>query len=92
MDVLLVSPVLEDAERSWKFRQPGMPEFGAVMKDRGFLDAIARQEVHEELRFGIPMRVEIEFKERFDGALWQIEERNVARVIRPVVQRSELPF
>lgn len=92
MDVTLVSPVLEDAERSWKFRQPGMPEFGAVMKDRGFLDAIGRGEVHQELRFGIPMAIEIEFKERFETGLWVPVERSVVRVITPKVQRSELPF
>lgn len=92
LNVLLVSPVLEDAERSWKFRQPGMPEFGAVMRDRGFLAAIARREVHEQMRFGIQMRVEIEFKEHLEGGVWLIDERSVVRVISPIVDRSELPF
>lgn len=92
LDVLLVSPVLEEAERSWRFKQQGMPEFGAVMRDKGFLSAMGNREVHEELRFGIPMQIEIEFKERLDGEAWIVEERSVTRVITPKVDRSELPF
>jgi len=92
MHVTLVSPVLEDTERSWRFRQPGLPEFGAVMKDRGFLAAMASRAVHEELRFGIPMEIEVEFKEKFEGGIWVPVERNVLRVIQPTVDRNELPL
>lgn len=90
--VTLVSPVLENAERSWRFREPGMPEFGAVMRDKGFLDAIGRHAVHQELQFGIPMVIEVEFKERFDSGQWVPVERSVIRVIEPKVDRGELPF
>lgn len=92
LEVLLVSPVLEEAERSWKFREPGMPEFGAVMRDKGFLAAIGRREVHEELRFGIPMTIELEIKERLEGEAWMPAERNVLRVVKPEVDRAELPL
>lgn len=92
MDVTLVSPVLEDAERSWRFRQPGLPEFGAVMRDKGFLAAIGRRGVHEELRFGIPMKIEVEFKELFEGGIWMPQERSVLRVLEPKVDRGELPL
>ncbi len=92
LDVLLVSPVLEEAERSWKFREPGMPEFGAVMRDKGFLAALGQRAVHEELRFGIPMVIELEIKEQQQGEIWVPVERNVLRVITPKVDRAELPL
>lgn len=90
LDVMLVSPVLRNAERSWKFMVPGMPEFGAVMKDKGFLDALARGDVHIEMREGIPMVIQIEFKEHMEGAVWVTDERNVVEVISPQFDRNDL--
>lgn len=88
--VTLVSPVLENAERSWRFRLQGLPEFGAVMRDREFLTAIEHGGVHEELRQGIQMEIRIEFRERFEGGVWRTVERNVLEVIRPTYDRSRL--
>ncbi|WP_298196035.1 hypothetical protein [Novosphingobium sp.] len=92
LDVVLVSPVLRNAERSWRFLRPGLPEFGAVMKDRGFLDALVRGGIHVELREGISMKVEIEYKERREGNLWITEDRAVLRVIEPNYDRGGLSF
>jgi hypothetical protein len=90
MEVILVSPVLEGKERSWKFREFGMPEFGAVMKDHDFLDAIARGALHQEFRFGIEMVIEVEVKEVLENDVWVPAERSVLRVIRPYVGREDL--
>lgn len=92
IEVTLVSPVLEDAERSWRFRQQGLPEFGAFMRDRQFLSAIGSRALHEEMRFGIPMTIEVEFKERFENGVWVPTERSVIQVISPEFKRSELPL
>lgn len=89
-EVILVSPVLDHAERSWKFREPGMPEFGAVMKDGRFLEALGEREIHEELRFGITMIVDIEIKEKRHGGLWVPDERAVVRVRSPSIGRPDL--
>lgn len=90
IEVTLVSPVLENAERSWRFRMPGLPEFGAVMRDREFLAAIEQGEVHEELRQGIQMEITVEFKDRFEGGVWRTVERNVIEVSRPTFDRNRL--
>lgn len=92
MDVELVSPVLRNAERSWRFLRAGLPEFGAVMKDKAFLEAIGRGGVHVEMREGISMKVRIEFKERLVGPLWITEERSVIEVLAPSYDKGELPF
>lgn len=89
-DLILVSPVLEGRERSWKFREPGMPEFGAVMRDHEFLDAIGRGALHQEFRFGIVMTVDLEIKEVLENDVWVPAERSVVRVIRPYIGREDL--
>ena len=91
-EVTLISPVLENSERSWRFIRGGMPEFGAVMRDKGFLDAIESGGVHVELRKGIQMVLEIQFKERFEGGVWLTMERSVIRVIEPGYERGGLGF
>lgn len=91
-DVTLVSPVLENSERSWRFIRAGMPEFGAVMRDKGFLEAIELGGVHVELRKGIQMSLEIQFKERFEAGVWLTLERSVIRVLQPSYDRGGLGF
>lgn len=91
-DVTLISPVLENAERSWRFIRPGLPEFGAVMRDKAFLEAIEHGGVHVELRKGIQMMVELQFRERFEGGVWVTIERSVVRVISPTYDRGEFDF
>lgn len=89
-EVILVSPVLDHAHRSWRFREPGMPEFGAVMKDRAFLEALGQREIHEELRFGISMTIDLEIKEKKHGGLWVPDQRSVVRVRTPAIGAPDL--
>ena len=91
-DVTLISPVLENAERSWRFLRPGMPELGAVMRDKAFLRAIEHGGLHVELRKGIQMEIEIQFRERLEEGVWMTLERSVLKVIRPTYDRGEFEF
>jgi hypothetical protein len=91
-ELTLVSPVLENSERSWRFIRAGMPEFGAVMRDKAFLEAIEIGGVHVELRKGIQMIVEIQFKERFENGVWVTLERNVLKVLQPSYDPGGLRF
>lgn len=83
MVVILVSPTLKDAERSWKFQVGSLPEFGALMKDHGFLNAFAAGRIGIPLRPGVEMDIELETKEEFEGEVWVVKERSVVRVYRP---------
>lgn len=83
MPVVLISPVLKDAERSWKFQFGKLPEFGAVMRDKTFLSALASGGVLVPLRPGVEMLIELETKEELEGESWTVKERNVLRVISP---------
>jgi hypothetical protein len=91
-ELTLVSPVLENSERSWRFIRAGTPEFGAVMRDKGFLEAIEIGGVHVELRKGIRMVVEIQLKERFENGVWITLERSVLKVLQPSYDRGGLGF
>ncbi len=92
--VILVSPTLKDAERSWRFQAGSLPEFGAVMKDHAFLDALLAGRVALPLRAGVEMEIELETKQELVGGLWTVKERNVVRVIRPGLldDPNQLPF
>jgi len=92
VEVTLVSPVLENVERSWRFIRAGFPEFGAVMRDKAFLAAVEHGGVHIELRKGIQMLLEMEFREKFENNLWVTLERSVLQVLRPTYDRGELDF
>lgn len=81
--VTLVSPILKDAERRWRFQTGSLPEFGATMKDHDFLEGVRQGDIEIPLRIGIEMLVELEVKEEFEDGVWVTKERNVMRVIKP---------
>ena len=92
LDVIVVTPRLENAPRSWTFRQEGIPgTFNAIMKDKRFLAALDRQAVKEQFRSNISMRVRLEVKERNVDGEWKVVRagRSVVEVISPrSVRRS----
>jgi hypothetical protein len=80
MTVVLISPILKNADRSWRFQMGSMPEFGAAMKDQAFLETVLTGQTALPLRAGLEMDIQLETKEeRIDG-LWTVKERSVARV------------
>lgn len=94
LPVVLVSPTLKDAERSWRFQAGTLPEFGAVMKDHAFLDALVAGRVALPLRAGVEMQIELETKQEKVGDVWVVRERNVLRVIQPAIldDPNQLPL
>ena len=89
LDVILVAPDLENAHKTWVFRQEGIPgTIRAIMKDDNFLAALERSAVRERFRTDIPMRIEIEIKQRMENGEWKVKRkgRSVIRVISPEVR------
>ncbi|MDR7153874.1 hypothetical protein J2W40_000677 [Sphingobium xenophagum] len=89
LDVVLVTPRLENAPRAWTFRQEGIPgNFNAVMKDKKFLAALERSAVRESLRLNIPMRIRMEIKQRKTDGEWKVmrQGRSVVEVVSPLVE------
>ncbi|MDQ2065076.1 hypothetical protein Q9295_01720 [Xinfangfangia sp. CPCC 101601] len=86
LDVVLVTPRLENAKRAWTFRQEGMPgTFTAVMADPEFLAALADNKIRERIRLNIPMKIKLEIKEiKVDGE-WRVKRRgrSVIEVLSP---------
>ncbi|WP_340109683.1 hypothetical protein [Pikeienuella sp. HZG-20] len=88
LDVILVSPQLENAERVWIFRQEGISgRIRAVMKDKSFLAALEQSAIRETLRANIPMRIRLRIRQRLDGGEWKVTRggRSVVEVISPSV-------
>jgi len=90
LDVVLVTPRLENARRAWTFRQEGIPgTINAEMTDRQFLDALDRPGgIRENIRANIPMRIELEIDQKRVGGEWKLKQRGrrVAKVISPAVE------
>jgi hypothetical protein len=88
LDVILVSPDLENAHKTWIFKQEGIPgTIRAVMKDDEFLAALERSAVRERFRTEIPMKIRLAIKERREGGRWRVVRggRSVVEVISPEV-------
>ncbi len=91
--VHLVSPVLLQSRRRWKFSfHEG--EFGASIKDRRFLVKLLRGQISIPMIAGIEMDVKLETKEEKVGKVWVINSRNILRVyrVRQLPLQKELPL
>jgi len=80
MRVIILSPVLEVSNRRWKFAT-AQGEFGAAIKDRGFLEKIVAGQTRVRMRGGVELDVELETKERLIDGVWTVVERNVLHVL-----------
>lgn len=82
MDVVIVKPALVKTPRSWTFREEGMPEFDAVMRDP---DVLAAGGLPETMHDGITIRVQMEFREIQVEGEWQLVRagRSVTKVLDP---------
>ena len=88
LDVTLVSPVLINQPRSWRFQlEAGLPEFNAVMRDKNFLSALEKSYIQEQLRTHIQMTIRLEVREEKRGGAWVVPRggRSVVEVIAPQV-------
>lgn len=86
LDVILVTPQLENAPRVWVFRQEGIAgTIRAEMKDKRFLAALDRSGIRETLRANIPMRIRLEIKQRYVDGEWKVTRRgrSVVEVVHP---------
>ena len=89
LDVFLVTPQLVKEPKTWRFRQEGLPPFGAVMRDKVFLAALDRNEIRESMRTNIPMKIKIEVRQRLIDGEWTDVQRTraVVEVISPKVRQ-----
>ena len=83
-DVILVKPVLVPEERRWTFAREGL-EFSALMTDKAVLQAIHDRTLPLQLAEGVTMKIEIQYRERFDGKVWlpMPGSHRVKRVLAP---------
>jgi hypothetical protein len=87
----LISPVLMQSDRRWKFRI-GQDEFGAAVKDRGFVERVLAGEMRVRLKAGIEIDAELETVEELEAGVWTVKERRVMKVfgMREPAQNSDL--
>lgn len=83
-DVVLIRPVLVGTPRRWTFARDGV-EFSATMNDQTVLEAIKTRSASIPFAEGVMMKVEMVYKEEFDGSVWRAipKTRSVRRVLSP---------
>ena len=83
-DVVLIRPVLVGKPRRWTFAREGV-EFSATMADQAVLAAVRDKTLSIPFAEGVMMKIEVAYKERFDGAVWRpiAKTRTVRRVLSP---------
>lgn len=83
-DVVLIRPVLVGKPRRWTFARDGV-EFSATMNDQTVLEAIRDKSASIPFAEGVMMRIELVYKEEFDGSVWRAipKTRSVRRVLSP---------
>ncbi len=79
MTVVLVSPVLVEGKRRWKFRGPH-GEFGAPVKDADFIHSVLIGTTPVPMVAGIVMDIEVETDEERTDGVWIPGDRRVTRV------------
>lgn len=89
VDVILISPVLLESARKWRFKGEG-PEFGAQIKDKEFLKSVVDGSYHLEMKGGLKMTIELERIESFEGGVWKTNEISVLKVIKSENGPSQL--
>ncbi len=90
--VTLVSPVLVQGKRKWKFKQ-GKTEFGAPILDDRFLKRVLSGREPILMSDGITMKVKMTTKEhRLDGVVWEIVERSIDEVIEVILPPTQTHF
>lgn len=84
-DVVLIRAPFVHEPRNWTFSRDGLT-FSARMEDPSFLAAIAQGTVPITLQEGVLMKLELEFRERLSGQVWEYMDRTrrVVRVLAPL--------
>jgi len=82
--VTLLQAPFYNSPRHWVFARDGM-KFSAQMHDAVFLQAITDRTIPIALQEGVTMQVEIEYRERLKGQIWEYvpDSRKIVRVLSP---------
>jgi len=91
-DVILLKPVASSKPRRWTFIKDGLP-FSALMTDKRVLAAIHDRTFPLQIAEGVMMKLEIRYRERFDGKVWipQPDTFRVVRVLSPALPALAQP-
>lgn len=92
-DVILIKPVAIPEERRWTFAREGL-EFSALMADKRILEAIHDRTLPIQVAEGIAMKIDIQYRERFDGNVWVpiTGSHRVKRVLHPLPPAPTTPL
>lgn len=86
LDVILVSPNLDNPRLTWVFRQEGIPgTIKAAMADEKFLSALENSQVREKFHSPIHMKIKLEIIQVQKNGGWAVKHggRSVVEVISP---------
>lgn len=92
--VILVSPVLLESNRKWRFRS-GTGEFGASIDDQKFLLDVLSGRRSVPMKAGIQLDVELKtIEEKTPDGLWRPVDRHILRIseMREPAHQSSMDF
>jgi hypothetical protein len=85
----LISPVLlEDSPRRWRVIG-AEGEFGASVKDEGFLKSLTHGKVKVPMVANIQLVVLLQTKEEFHDGAWKVNERNILKVYQVIPPHTQ---
>jgi len=92
-DVVLIKPVMVAEPRRWTFTRDGL-QFTALMKDEAVLAAIHDRTLPIQIAEGIMMKVEVRWREKYDGHAWlpSPQSRTITKVLVPRIAGAPLPL
>lgn len=88
LDVILVSPNLDNPKLTWAFRQEGIPgTIKASISDERFLKALENGRVREKFHSPIRMKIKLKITEALKDGEWTVKHggRTVIEVISPEI-------
>lgn len=86
LDVILVSPNLDNPRLTWVFRQEGISgTINASMADERFLEALENSQVKEKFHSPIHMKIKLKIVQVFKDGEWKVKHggRSVVEVLSP---------
>lgn len=86
--LLLISPVLLDADRVWRFRSL-LGEASYHVDDEKFRAGLLSGKYHLAMKAGIQLTAEIDTYQVFEGGVWVITERHITKVVRVHRKQAE---
>lgn len=89
---ILVSPVLIDKDRKWKFKFTDIGEKAVAIKDKVFIKKVLSGKSNIRLKGNLEMTVNVGYNEELESGVWVVKDVFIDKVIKYPEVQTELKF